>query len=182
MGADWYTCLTFYGYEIKVPNGITYGNFVNELISINEFIQEPYKITGLLQEFHSRMEYASDQELRELDDGATILIGFQPRSNLDDLIHSINELKEYITDNHYLMGLELSENPKFYSGIEWFNRYYEYVSDKDEDSDEDSDEEDEEEEEEEDNEDEDQSDNENGTSSDEDEHKIAPEPTKHKSN
>ena len=174
MGADWYTCLTFYGYKINVPDGMTYKKFVNTLNEINEFLQEPYKITGLLQNFHSRMESASDYDLQSLDKSASIIIGFQPQSNLEMLLNSINDLKEYVTDNHYLMGLELEETPKFYSGIEWFtNIYYEYVSD-DDDEGEDDDEEDDDEEDDEEGEDEE---GEDEVSSDEDEFKIAPLPS-----
>ena len=168
MGADWYTCLTYYGYSIKVPDGINYRKFVNDLMKINEFLQEPYKITGLLQSFHSRMEYASDSELSEMDDYANIIIGFEPPSDLEHLTHSINELKEYVTDNHYLMGLEIAETAKFYSGIEWFvDRYYEDESSDDEDDDEEDDDCDDEDEDDE-------------PSSDEDEHKIVPESPKSK--
>lgn len=173
MGADWYTSLTFYGYRIKVPDDMKYKKFVNTVNEINEFLQNPYEITGLLESFHSRMESMSEWDQECLDDQAVILIGFKPDDELDTFIHNVNELKEYITDNHYLMGLELEETPKFYSGIEWFtNMYYEYESSDDEDDEEDEDEEDEDEEEEED---------EDETSSDEDETKIAPEPSKSKS-
>ena len=171
MGADWYNCLTFYGYGIKVPDGMTYKKFVNKVNEINEFLQEPFKITGLLQSFHSRMESMSEWEQESFDSSATILIGFKPDDTLDMFAHNVNELKEYVTDNHYLMGLELSETPMFLSGIEWFtNMYYEYDSSSDdEEEDEDEDEEEEEEEEEEDD---------DITSSDEDETKIAPAPYK----
>ena len=165
MGADWYYCLTYFGYGIKVPNGMTYKKFVNQVNEINEFLQEPYKITGLLQSFHSRMESMSEWEQESFDENAVILIGFEPKdNNFDMFIHNVNELKEYITDNHYLMGLELDESPKFYSGIEWFtNMYYEYESSDDEEDDEEDDEDEDEEDEE-------------GSSSDEDETKIAPAP------
>ena len=166
MGADWYTCLTYFGYCIKVPDGMTYKKFVNKVDEINEFLQEPYKITGLLESFHSRMESMSEWEQESFDANATILIGFKPPADLTMLTHNINELKEYVTDNHYLMGLELSETPRFWSGIEWFtNMYYEYESSDDE-------EEDEEDEEDYD----DEEDEEDEPSSDEDETKIAPAP------
>jgi hypothetical protein len=168
MGADWYTCLTFYGYKINVPEGTTYRKFVNTINEINEFLQEPYKITGLLESLHSRMESMSEWDQESLDAGAVILIGFKPDDNLDMFIHNVNELKEYVTDNHYFMGLELEETPKFYSGIEWFtNMYYEYVSDEDEEEDEEEEEEEDEEEDEE---------EEEEVSSDEDEFKITPLP------
>jgi hypothetical protein len=169
MGADWYYCLTYFGYLIKVPDGISYKKFVNQVNEINEFLQEPYKITGLLSNFHSRMESMSEWEQESFDENAVILIGFEPKDNsFDTFIHNVNELKEYVTDNHYLMGLELDDSPKFYSGIEWFtNMYYEYESSDDDDDDE----EEEEEEDEEDYEGEDEA------SSDEDETKIAPEPS-----
>ena len=175
MGADWYTCLTYFGYSIKVPDGMTYRKFVNKVNEINEFLQEPYKITGLLESFHSRMESASDYDLQTFDEGATILIGFKPTEDLTILTHNINELKEYVTDNHYLMGLELSETPRFWSGIEWFtNMYYEYESSS-ESEEEDYEDDDEDDEDDEDDNDEDEQ-SENGDTSDEDEHKIAPEP------
>jgi hypothetical protein len=171
MGADWYTCLTYFGYCIKVPDGMTYKKFVNKVNEINEFLQKPYEITGLLESFHSRMESMSEWEQESFDAGAVILIGFKPQDNLDMFTHSVNELKEYITDNHYLMGLELSETPRFWSGIEWFtNMYYEYESSDDEDDDEEDDEDADDEDEEEDDE----------PSSDEDEHKIVPESPKSK--
>jgi hypothetical protein len=164
MGADWYTCLTYFGYRIGLPDGMTYKKFVNKVNEINEFLQEPYKITGLLKDFHSRMESMSEWEQESFDSSATILIGFKPDDKLDMFIHSVNELKEYVTDNHYLMGLELDETPKFYSGIEWFtNMYYEYESSEDEDEDED---------------DYDEDDEDDYISSDEDETKIVPEPLK----
>lgn len=169
MGADWYTCLTYYGYSIKVPDSINYRKFVNDLMKINEFLQEPYKITGILQSFHSRMEYASDSELSEMDDYATIIVGFKPSSKLEDFTHEVNELKDYVTDNHYFMGLEIAETAAFYSGIEWFDRYYEYVS-SDDDSEEDED----------DCEDDYSEEGEDEPSSDEDEHKIVPESPKSK--
>ena len=123
MGADWYTCFSFFGYKIKVPNDITYKKFVNQLNEINEFLQQPYEITGVLNSFHSRMESASEYDLEYLDKNATVLIGFKPNDNVDIFIHNVNELKEYIADNHYLMGLELEETPTFYSGIEWFTNF-----------------------------------------------------------
>lgn len=159
MGADWYTCLTYFGYRIKLPEGMTYKKFVNQLNEINEFLQKPYEITALLESFHSRMESMSEWEQEAFDSGATIIIGFKPDDKLDMFIDKFNELKEYVTDNHYLMGLELDETPKFYSGIEWFtNMYYEYESSEDEDDDTYEDEED------------------DDISSDEDEPKIAPSP------
>lgn len=162
MGADWYTCLTFYGYRIGLPDGMTYKKFVNQVNEINEFLQEPYKITGLLSEFHSRMESMSEWEQESFDASAVILIGFKPDDNLDMFVHNVNELKEYVTDNHYFMGLEIDKTPKFYSGIEWFtNMYYEYES-SEEDEDEDEDDEEDEEYDDEDEE------------SDEDEIKISP--------
>lgn len=164
MGADWYTCITYFGYRIKVPSGMTYKKFVNTVNEINEFLQEPYKINGLLESFHSRMESMSEWDQESLDESAVILIGFQPPNDPTILTHNISELKEYITDNHYLMGLELDETPKFYSGIEWFtNMYYEYESsdDEEEDYDEEDDEDDEEE-------------KDDIDSSDEDETKISP--------
>ena len=172
MGADWYTCLTFYGYKIKLPEGIPYKKFVNKVNEINEFLQEPYQITGLLESFHSRMEYASETELDEMNSGATILIGFKPDNKLDMFTHFVNDLKEYVTDNHYFMGLEIDETPDFYSGIEWFtNIYYEYES-----SDEDDDEDDDVEDDDEDDDVEDDDEDEDDETSDEDEHKITPEP------
>jgi hypothetical protein len=84
--------------------------------------------------------------------------------------HNVNELKEYVTDNHYLMGLELSEIPVFWSGIEWFtNMYYEYESSEDEEEEEDDDYDEEAD-------DEDEEDDDEDDTSDEDETKIAPAP------
>lgn len=167
MGADWYNTFSFFGYEIKVPSDTTYSKFVNRLFGPSSILEEPFTITGILTEFHSRMEGASDVELAQLNDYAHIVIGFYTVNDLVKMVELGRSLAEYIVDNPILKGLEIAETPRFYAGIEWFVNTYEEDSDNDSDNDSDDDSDD----------DDDDSDD----TSDEDETKISPELFKPKS-
>jgi hypothetical protein len=183
MGADWYSCFSFFGYEIKVPEGTTYRKFVNKLFGIESILEKPFSIMGLLSEFHSRMEYASDNELQELDESAYLIIGFYPTNDFKEMATLAEKLSEYITDNPILEGLTIEKKAEFYSGIDWFSHIEcedDSDSDTDDDDDDDSDSDTDDDENDEiegdfDNDD----DDDDSDSSDEDEHKISPEP-KHK--
>ncbi len=134
MGADWYSCGTFFGYKISVPEGTTYRKFVRDLSGLCDIIQSPFKITGLLANFHSRMEGMEADKREYLDNDANIIIGFRPDSCLSDIVELNKELLEYITDNPIFEGIDISKEPAFYSGIEWVE-YYLYYDDSDEESD-----------------------------------------------
>ncbi len=151
MGADWYSCFSFFGYEIKVPENSTYAKLFNKLAGLNSVLEEPFRIMGILSEFHSRMEGGDDSEM---DESADLVIGFYPTNDFKIMDELSNKLSEYIIDNPLLQGLTFSENSTFYSGIEWTN-HITYESDDaedDEDEDEDEDDEDEDEDDDEDNE------------------------------
>ena len=49
--------------------------------------------------------------------------------DLTKMVELGQDLREYIIDNPILEGLDLSETPRFYSGIDWFNNIYEDESD-----------------------------------------------------
>ena len=157
MGADWYNAFSFFGYEITVPSDTTYPKFVNRLFGPSSILEEPFTITGILTEFHSRMDETSDAELALLNERAHIVIGFYPVNDLSKMAELGRSLAEYIVDNPLLNGLEIAKTPRFYAGIEWFVDIYEETSD---DSDEDDD---------------DEEDGSDDTTSDEDEPKISPE-------
>ena len=158
MGADWYNAFSFFGYEITVPSDTTYPKFVNRLFGPSSILEEPFVITGILTEFHSRMDETSDAELALLNEHAHIVIGFYPVNDLAKMAELGRSLAEYIVDNPLLNGLEIAKTPRFYAGIEWFVDIYEETSDDSDNSDEDDDDEEE--------------DGSDDTTSDEDEPKI----------
>ena len=169
MGADWYSCLSFFGYEIKVPEDTTYRKFVNKLFGIESILEKPFSIMGLLSEFHSRMEGMTSYELSEMDENAYLILGFFPTNDFTEMAELAKKLAEYITDNPILTGLTFDEKPKLYSGIDWYSNVEVEEESDDEDDDDDEDDED-------DDDDNNQTETESEDSSDEDEHKIAPEP------
>jgi hypothetical protein len=121
MGADWYNCFAFFGYKIQVPKGTTYRKFVKELWGPCGIVKDPFMITALLPEFHSRMEGADSDELSSLDDIANIVIGFHPKADLNKMVELNRDLSEYIKDNPIFEGITISSTPDFYSGINWFD-------------------------------------------------------------
>ena len=139
MGADWYNAFSFFGYKITVPSDTTYPKFVNRLFGPSSILEEPFTITGILTEFHSRMDETSDAELALLNERAHIVIGFYPVNDLAKMAELGRSLAEYIVDNPLLNGLEIAETPRFYAGIEWFVDIYEENSDSDDDDDDDGD-------------------------------------------
>lgn len=163
MGADWYNAFSFFGYEITVPSDTTYPKFVNRLFGPSSILEEPFTITGILTEFHSRMDETSDAELAQLNEHAHIVIGFYPVNDLAKMAELGRSLAEYIVDYPLLNGLEIAETPRFYAGIEWFVDIYEENSDSDSDTDDDGDDDD------------GDDDGEDDDTSDEDELKISPE-------
>jgi hypothetical protein len=134
MGADWYYCFSFFGYNIQVPQGITYRKFVKKLCGPGSIVKEPFMITALLPEFHSRMEGAD--ELSYLDHCANIVIGFYPSGDLNKMVELNKDLSEYITDNPLFEGITISSTPEFYSGINWFDNVVDYESDESDESEE----------------------------------------------
>lgn len=136
MGAEWYYTFVVYGYCFDIPADMTYRKVLNNLLLLNSCIKEPYKIYGILKEFHSRME-GSDNE--DLDSAAQIIIGFEPDNQLDNLKDLAVGLKDYIIDNPLFEGFYIVGDAEFHPGISW--------EPEDEDEDDDEDEEDDESEE-----------------------------------
>ena len=172
MGADWYHPFTIFGYLLVVPQGTTYSKFVNIIWGLNGALKEPFEIVGILNSFHSRMEGCGPRDIEEFNDNAIIVLGFRPSDDLAKTLALGQELAEYIIDNPILDGIDIAKNAGFYTGIDWTQHIEVEDDSSDEEDDEDEDEEEEDDEEEDDDDD---------VSSDEDEHKIAPEPTKPKS-
>ena len=141
MRCNVYTCLTFYGYEIEVPKNISYKKFVDKLLLPSARLRMPFTITGLLPEVLGKMEFLSKDDLLWFDDDVNVLIGFTPDDDLNKTLELANELSKIITDNRIVEGLKISKTPKFYSGVEWFDRYI--GSDNEDDDDEEDDEEEE---------------------------------------
>lgn len=126
MGADWYTCVSYYGYEIKIPLNKSYRQVIKML---KEFcIPMPFMFNGILSEFHSRMEGSSLCQRISLDNNAQLFLGFKVPNDLNTLLQLQNDLDEFIKQNPILNDIEFKEESTFFSGIEW----YDDVEDEDE--------------------------------------------------
>ena len=144
MGADWYGPFIIYGFEFDIPADTRYRKFLQELLELNDIIEKPFEITGILSSFHSRMEGSDNIDL---DDSAVIVIGFKPDNNLEKTMELGSKLSEYIIDNPIFMGFDIVGLPKFHCGIEWNHEPDEESEDEDEEGEEDEEEEEEEDEE-----------------------------------
>ena len=137
MGGDEYTSETMYGYEIFVPNGMTYNKFACKMHDINEAIKKRSKgyfhITSLLE--CVLLDRCGDADPEDNDDRSTLLIGFQPDGDLALTTKFAKRLQKFIADSPELKDLQLSDKPRFHSGVNWFDRaYVEFDDDDDEDA------------------------------------------------
>jgi hypothetical protein len=142
MGADWYFIRGFYGYEIKISDDSSFGDIINTLEKLGQIIDKSFKFAAILSEFHSRIEDMGEDELRDMYSGSTIIIGFETINDLGLMLKKSEELKEYITDNPILIGIEFVETPGFFYGIDrmehLYEMYYNDTSDDDENADDNS--------------------------------------------
>ena len=155
MGADWYFIQGFYGYEICVPNDSSFKETVQLLADLSNIIDESFVIVAVLSEFYSRVDDMDVEELKEMYEHSSFIIGFRTINELNKIVENANALKEYITDNPIFTGIEFVENPGFFCGLEVFGSLYDMFYDDDDNSDEDED-------------------NNSDNTSDEDEEKVAP--------
>ena len=155
MGADWYFIQGFYGYEICVPNDSSFKETVQLLADLSNIIDQSFVIVAVLSEFYSRVDDMDVEELKEMYEHSSFIIGFRTINELNKIVENANALKEYITDNPIFTGIEFVENPGFFCGLEVFGSLYDMFYDDDDNSDEDED-------------------NNSDNTSDEDEEKVAP--------
>jgi hypothetical protein len=135
MGADWYNCFSFFGYQIEVPDDTTYRKLVRKIYGLNGILPEPFTIMGILSRFHSRMEGMDAYELSQMDKDACLIIGFYLTDNLTNMVELSVKLSDYVIDNPILEGLTLSKSGNLYSGIDWFSNIDEGDDDDDDDDD-----------------------------------------------
>lgn len=114
MGADWYFPFVIYGHAFTLSS--SYRHTLHQLHQLEEFIIPPFSIFGILSSFHSRMEFTNPSEM---DDSATIVIGFTPDNDLQKTLATANELHEYITNNPIFLGFDIQPTSQFFTGIEW---------------------------------------------------------------
>ncbi len=138
MGADWYSIFCLYGYEITIPKDIYYHKYLLKVYDLD--IDAPFTIKSIISDFHSRLEGASKYDIDGLNEYATIVLGFNPSSDLNKTVELANKLKDYITNNPILKNITFEEQPRFFYGKEWDYTYLmDYDNDEDDDSDDNSD-------------------------------------------
>jgi hypothetical protein len=127
---DWYYTVSFFGYEITIPDDTTYRKFCRELYGYEGCLQPPFEITGIISEFNSLLDASS------LNDKAKIVIGFKPSNDINETLELSKQLAEYIVDNPIFEGLIFSDKPQFFSGIDWYSNIEMYDDDTSDTSDE----------------------------------------------
>ena len=139
--AEWHHINTFYGYEVSIPEGYTYKEFINILDELNDILKEPFQFKSLICGLY--MDVTLDEPYI-INNNSNIIIGFYI-NDIENILDLSNELAEYI-DNPILEGIETSKKARFYSGIDLFRVEDEGEEDEDDDNEDEEDEEDEEEE------------------------------------
>ncbi len=123
MGADWYSAITIYGYEIRIPVGSKYGKVLNALKNCMP-THDSIRVYGCLSEVHSRLEGASWRDLASLEqERGFIVIGFEP-TYASSFIEETKELRRFIEQHEELFSKYTSSHPRFHSGINWDTHYY----------------------------------------------------------
>ena len=110
--SDWYHVKTYYGYEVSIPDGYTCKEFIDNLEGLNSILEE-FKFICIISGLYM------DKSYKEIfDTSSDIIIGFDviDISSMD----LVKKLAEYVTNNPIMDGIELSNTPRFYSGIDSF--------------------------------------------------------------
>ena len=131
--AEWHHINTFYGYEVSIPEGYTYKEFINTLDEFNDILKEPFQFKCFIYGFY--MDVTLDEPYI-INNNSNIIIGFYV-NDIENVLELSKELAEYI-DNPIMEGIEISKNAQFYSGIDMFR-----MDDEDDDDEEDEDDDDE---------------------------------------
>jgi len=103
-----WTPFVFFGYEITLPSEMDVATVLPMLYDTNAMIRSPFQIKGILMSFSEEMD-----EEEKLDE-VRIIIGFVPSMPF----HS-SALREYVSQTAILNGMQVSESPGFFCGIEW---------------------------------------------------------------
>jgi hypothetical protein len=110
--SDWYHVKTYYGYEVFIPEGYTCKEFIDNLDGLNSVLEE-FKFICIISGLYM------DNSYKEIfDTRSDIIIGFDvvDISSMD----LVKKLADYVTNNPIMDGIELSDTPRFYSGIDSF--------------------------------------------------------------
>ncbi len=131
MGADWYAPFAVFGYNIRIPDGKSFQKYVSKYISLNYTI-EKFGFYPILCEFHSRME---GDDNSDLDDYANFVFGFILGSDMKKNMELEGELKGFLNQSSYLIGIDFDKTPNVFCGINW-DCTYRIKDDDESDSDE----------------------------------------------
>jgi len=110
--SDWYHVKTYYGYEVSIPDGYTCKEFIDNLEGLNSVLEQ-FKFICIISGLYM------DKSYKEIfDTSSDIIIGF----NVVDIrsMDLVKKLEEYVMNNPIIDGIELSNTPRFYSGIDSF--------------------------------------------------------------
>lgn len=110
--SDWYHVKTYYGYEVFIPEGYTCKEFIDNLEGLNSVLEQ-FKFICIISGLYM------DNSYKEIfDTRSDIIIGFDvvDISSMD----LVKKLEEYVMNNPIMDGIELSDTPRFYSGIDSF--------------------------------------------------------------
>ena len=120
MGADWYIPFVLFGVAVKIPSGKTFSSFLSKISSLP--LETPFQVSGILFEFHSRMEGMRESDYDSMSDSANIVIGFTPSKDMMENVELANKLKEILESEPFNM-YSFSES-RFHTGIVWEGNPY----------------------------------------------------------
>jgi len=119
MGADWYYPYIVYGYAFDLMAHSSFRTSARILYRLNSFLPSPFLITGILGSLHSRMEFTNDDDNREMDKYASVIVGFHAEADLEKMVQLRKDLAEFVQDNPIFTGFTLHPESRFFTGITW---------------------------------------------------------------
>ena len=125
---NWYHPIVYFGYEVTIPSDVRLGPFILMLHDLNHMMTEPFRIKALLSSFPGIIDDCDVDS-----DMVKVVIGFSPH-DVKDLHQQLATLRSYVKETVLLDGMEVAEETRFFSGIEWIP---EAESDEDEELEED---------------------------------------------
>jgi len=128
---NWYHPIVYFGYELTIPSDVRLGPFILMLHDLNHMMTEPFRIKALLSSFPGIIDDCDvDSKM------VKVIIGFSPH-DVKDLHQQLSTLRTYVKETVLLDGMEVAEETRFFSGVEWIPEVEESDEDEDEEFDED---------------------------------------------
>ena len=105
--------IVYFGYELIIPSDVPLGSFILMLHDLNHMMTEPFQIKAIMASFPEMMD-----ECDIHPEMVKVVIGFSPL-DMKELHQHLHALHDYVKETVLLDGMEIAEEARFFSGIEW---------------------------------------------------------------